>query len=90
MSNMSDKNPTPPSNGWYEYQRLVLDTLERHEAALTKLNDKLDAIRIKDIPHISADITALKVKSGMWGAVAGTVFSAFVAAITKLFFGTPS
>lgn len=80
----------PSTDSWLEYQRLVLDTLQRHERALEKLNNKIDAIRVNDIPHISADITALKVKSGIWGALAGTVFSAIVAAVTKLFFSQAS
>jgi hypothetical protein len=52
-------------DGWREYQRLVLAELARHNAWLAALDRKLDEIRV--------EIAALKVRSGLWGAVAGLV-----------------
>lgn len=63
-------------NGWGEYKRLILDTMrrleeihdeheERDEVRFSKINETLASIR--------ADIASLKVRSGVWGAVAGAI-----------------
>ena len=52
-------------NGWPEYQRLVLAELQRHGVWLAALDQKLDDLRV--------EVAMLKVRSGLWGAVAGLV-----------------
>lgn len=54
-----------PSNGWDEYKRLVMDTLERMERLHESHGEALAAIR--------QDIASLKVRSGLWGAAAGAI-----------------
>lgn len=53
-------------NGWNSYQRLVLDKLQG-------LDSDVKHIRVKDIPGLQVEIAALKVKAGIWGAVAGLI-----------------
>jgi len=76
---MSDKNNR---DGWSEYQKLVLSTLEDHKDLINKVNDrisdeikgvdaKVNEIRTQDIPSIHVEIAMLKVKSGIWGLVGG-------------------
>lgn len=53
------------TNGWSEYQREVMSKLDRLENDLEALDEKVTLLRI--------DVAQLKVKAGMWGAVAGMV-----------------
>lgn len=53
------------SNGFSEYKRLIMDTLERHEEMHNETQDTLEGIR--------QDIASLKVRSGLWGAAAGAI-----------------
>lgn len=68
--------PEPHESSWVEYQRLVLSELERH----TK---DLDALR-KELQIIREEIVMLKVKAGVWGAVAGLVPVAIALAIMAI------
>lgn len=61
-------------NGWNEYQLLVLDKLEG-------LQNKVDQQR-NDITDLKVDIGQLKVKSGVWGAIAGFITVGITLAIT--------
>ena len=53
------------TNGWNEWSKHVLKELER-------LNGCQEQIE-KDVKKISVDIATLKVKAGIWGAIAGTI-----------------
>lgn len=50
---------------WQQYQKYVLNELQRHNALLEKMNDK--------ISHVDAEIVGLKVKSGLWGMLGAAV-----------------
>ena len=58
-------------NGWNEYQRLVLDKLEKNDEAHNALATTLQQIHI--------ELAALKVRSSLSGAIAGFLASAAVA-----------
>ncbi len=58
---------------WNTYQALVLDELRKHGERLDKIDDKVDKVRTIDIPALKVDIAFLKVKAGIWGAVAGMI-----------------
>lgn len=64
---MSDKE-----NGWREYQRLVLEKLDRHENRLDSIDKSLGKLR--------EEIVILKVKCGMYG-VAGGLIPVLIAAL---------
>lgn len=68
---------TSAGEGWNEYRRLVVQQLEDNArdvaAARKELGEKIDALRV--------DVVALKVKAGLWGAVAGVIPAAIAAAI---------
>ena len=53
------------NNGWSEYEKLVLNELERH-------NNLIEGIR-KDVSDIRSEIAMLKVKSGLWGMLGATI-----------------
>lgn len=55
----------PRAGDWVEYQRLVLAELERHSLSLTDI--------AKDVSNVKTEIALLKLKSGLWGAVAGMI-----------------
>mgnify|MGYP001561548064 FL=1 len=61
-------------DGWREYQRLVL-------AELARLDESIQAINAR-VQEIQVDLGQLKVKSGIWGAIAG-----FIAVTTALLMG---
>jgi len=54
-----------PTNGWTEWSKYVLKELERLNTCYDSLNEKMN--------KISNDIMMLKVKSGVWGAIAGLI-----------------
>jgi hypothetical protein len=58
---MSDES----TNGWNEYQRLVLHELQAHTKELDKIQIEIQKIHI--------ELATLKVKSGVWGLIAGTI-----------------
>ena len=53
------------TNGWPQYQKLVMDKLGEHDEKFTSIEDKLMKIQV--------DIATLKVKAGVWGGVAGLI-----------------
>ena len=53
------------SNGWDQYQKLVMDKLSEHD-------DKFGSIESK-LTQIQVDIATLKVKAGVWGGIAGLI-----------------
>ena len=55
----------PNANGWGEWGKHVLKELERLNECYERLHT--------DVAGIKTDIATLKVKSGMWGAIAGMV-----------------
>jgi hypothetical protein len=60
-------------NTWQEYSKLILAELERMSMEIARLNAKLDAFRSDDIANVKVELAMLKVKAGMWGAVAGAI-----------------
>ena len=68
------------TNGWNEWSRFVLKELERLNDRYERLDDKLDSKitmlseeLTKKYHKSSNDITMLKVKAGVWGALAGVI-----------------
>jgi hypothetical protein len=64
------------SNGWSEYQKLVLSELKRLDNDITDLGNKVDRVRI--------DLAMVKVKVGLWGMVGGTIPAAIAFLYTIL------
>jgi hypothetical protein len=58
-----------------EYRLLIMNTLERLEAAVNDLRNAAQEMR--------TDITILKVKAGLWGAGAGLVSGAVIGALVS-------
>jgi len=73
---------TTTTNGWNEYAKHVLKELERHSAWQDRMDEKFAAHqRDMALQHASlqTEIAMLKVKAGVWGAVAGAIPAAVVA-----------
>ena len=51
------------TNGWSEYQKLVLSKLDEHGKALVTIQSDLTVLKV--------ETGMLKVKSGLWGFAAG-------------------
>ena len=79
--------PENESSDWSTYQRLVLSELKRLDGSLTRMNDQ-NAAGLKhersnrqqvemgilaDLAQLRTDIQSLKIKAGIWGAVAGMI-----------------
>ena len=67
------------TNGWNQYQKLVMDKLTEHDEKFPSIEDKLVKLQV--------DLATLKVKAGVWGGVAGLI--PVVIAIT-MFYATVS
>lgn len=63
-------------NGWEKYQVHVLEELKRMNGGQEKLGDAIDAIK-KEFTEFkintTKDVSALKVKAGIWGGIAGLI-----------------
>ena len=53
------------TNGWDQYQKLVIDKLGEHDEKFTSIESKLMKIQV--------DLATLKVKAGIWGGIAGMI-----------------
>ena len=63
-------------NGWSEYKKLVMDKLDNYRADLLNIFDKLEIMNKDNADkhaRVLSEISALKVKSGLWGALSGAV-----------------
>lgn len=75
--------------GWTTYRKLILNALERIDRDTTAINDKLDRLRAeqsKDMRELSNEVTALKVKAGIAGFLAGMLGTIITGLI--IFFAT--
>ena len=52
-------------DSWAQYQKLVMEKLEKHDGKFNNIDSKLTQIQV--------DIATLKVKAGVWGGIAGLV-----------------
>lgn len=81
-----------PLDNWPEYRRLVLAELERLNAAIIALDAKLDK-REQDynmkMAVVQTDLLTLKIKAGIYGALAGGFFSTVVGIVTTLIWKWP-
>lgn len=59
--------------GFDEYRRLILQALEDFRDDVKEINGKLDRMR--------EDITTLKVKASLWGALGGAIVGAIISAL---------
>lgn len=63
----------PPDNGWSEWSKYVLKELERLNICFEGLDKKVDDIK--------TDITMLKVKAAMWGALGSLIAAPIIVII---------
>ena len=66
-------------NSWSEYRRLVTQTLKDLDQDIKILTKKVDEMRLQT----AIDVTQLKTKAGVWGAIMGLVASVLTAIITE-------
>ena len=64
------------NSGWSEYELYVVSSLDRHEKALGKLHN--------DMADVKQSVAGLRVKAGVWGAIAGVVSVGIPATIALL------
>lgn len=69
--------PQPGSDDWMEYRQFVVRKLEEQSASISGIEDQITLMRI--------DLAMLKVRAGLWGALAGAVPSGI--AVTLLLTG---
>lgn len=70
---------TPPTSDWFEYRKYIVSTLEKQSEELEAIRDQMVLLRI--------DLAMLKVRSGVWGAVAGSIPAAI--AVLAVLTGVP-
>lgn len=63
-------------NGWLEYRKLVLSELERLSTSVEGIRDEVHDLR--------NDITALKIRAGLWGLFGATPVAVVVALLQVL------
>lgn len=63
-------------NGWSEYKREVIHRIKTLEVKMDKFEEKMDKFEEnmeKRINQISIDVSKLKLKSSLWGSLAGLI-----------------
>lgn len=60
-----------PKTSWEEYRLLIVSELERLNAGIAALNQKMDLLRNEDINKMKMDISNLKLKLTMLAIAAG-------------------
>ena len=88
------------SNPWSQYRRVIIRRLEELDEDTEKLTVNLEVLKkesnksIDDfkaevrlaLKEMSTDVTTLKVRSAIIGAISGTVFAGIVSGVIKLIF----
>lgn len=64
------------SNGWNEYQKLVLNKLDSHDQLLSEINKEITSVKIQ--------IAQLNIKAGVWGAFGASIPAAIAIIISLL------
>jgi len=68
--------PPENDNGWNEYKKLVMDKLDNYKEDLVSIFNKLEVMNKDNADKhakVLSEISALKVKSGIWGGLSGAV-----------------
>jgi len=68
--------PDNGTNGWNEYQKLVLDKLYSHDKLLSDINKELTGVKIQ--------LAQLNIKAGIWGAMGASIPAAIAILISFL------
>jgi len=55
----------PDSNSWNEWKKYILKELKRVGSCYESLDKKIDTLMV--------EVAMLKVKAGVWGAIAGAI-----------------
>ena len=71
-------------NGWSKWEQLVLDKLGNLEESDKEIKLDVKLILINHLPHLREEIAALKVKAGIWGAIAGALPASIISVIAFL------
>ena len=68
------------NNSWAEYRRLVTQTLKDLDADIKELTKKVDEMHVQT----AIELTQLKTKAGIWGAILGIVGSLITTALLEV------
>lgn len=73
MGNEYDDNPVNYENGgdWKKYKIWVIDNIRRLTKQVDKLSEDINVVIMDKLNKLDNKITALQVKSGVWGLIAG-------------------
>ena len=73
MGHEFDDNPVHYENGgdWKKYKIWVIDNIRRLRNDVDKLSEDINVVIMDKLNKLENKITALQVKSGVWGLIAG-------------------
>ena len=90
MGNEFDDNPINYENGgdWKKYKIWVIDNIRRLRNDVDKLSEDINNVVMEKLNKLENKITALQVKSGVWGIIGGgIIIGIFLLAKYNLFGG---
>lgn len=73
--------------GLNKWERLVLEKLGDIvdiKSDVAEVKDDVKTIMTNDLPHVRVEIATLKVKAGIWGAIAGALPASIISVIAFL------
>ena len=80
----NDKNNSTEINGsWKSWGNYVIQTMNRLETKIDKVNEKYETIKNREHDN-EIEIVRLKTKSAIWGALSGLVGSIIITLIISL------
>lgn len=85
-NNERDRRRIQSVDGWGKYQEFVLNELERISESIQMLDNKLDKINHDEISEMKIKIAMLEVRSGIFGAAAGTLAGVVLTLIARWHF----
>ena len=72
-----------PTDGWNEYKKLVLYEFEQLHDEIGQVEESQFRLR-DEVKDNTIDITILKVKAGIWGAIAGGIVGIILSLLLNL------
>ena len=70
---LDDEIRQPDNNGWSEWKNHVLLELKKNEVDHASIMVKLDDLAVNKVSQLNQAISALQVRSGVWGLMGGLI-----------------
>jgi hypothetical protein len=78
------RGPEDDEKSFASYRRLILYELKRQNKEIENNDDRIQSLKDNEIARLREELTILKVKAAMWGALGGSIGGIIIAVVTAL------